>query len=554
MKKLLTAIALMLCVLMLLITASAENRTQQEAVSWANSRLSEKWNKDYDGVNGCLDIDLIKYYYNWLGASPVYGYAYAYVNCVLPNGWTRSSTPMQGDIVVWGAKVGIAGQYGHVGIVTKVSGSEITYVATGDGAVQCTSHTVSRYDASTYIHPSFATNAYLDINWRIDGKNEDSAQSAGTVDVYINGIRVANDVNDYYAQHTSGSTYEIKDIEAKSGYRYSGVVSGQLNGKLSGDVSVRLQFDKEASPVPYGTSVVITGNDVPVRSYPNMYANQIGTAAKNTYFTYLGNTSTDERGVNWYEISYYTQIGWVSSRLSALSDDSWQPVSGDTVSVVSGNTNIRSEPNLNCTILGVGYAGSSYEYLGKTAVDDRNITWYQIRYKGAAAWISSKYTQIVHGGSSGDWDDDDWGKQTPKITSVTQSSYLVNNTPVVDGAKAFDGDNSTCWCVREYNYGFGHWVQVNYASKFQASGFTIVNGYNKTRGNSDYWALNSRVSNIAVYCDGSYIGTYKLSDTRSAQTISFGWPVSGSSFQFVIRGAYPGTQYTDVCISEIKLY
>ena len=550
MKKFFAVVALALVVLVMGSLALAESRTQQEALSWANSRLSEAWAQDYDGINGCQDVDLIKYYYSWLGASRVYGYGYVYVNCSLPTGWTRSSTPMQGDIAVWGANVGGAGQYGHVGIVTKVSGSYITYIATNDGAIQCTEHTVSRYNPSTFIHPAFVSYASLDINWRIDGKDENSSQNAGTVDVYINGAKVADDVDDYYVQHVKGSTYEIKDIKPKSGYQYAGVVSGNLSGTLSGDTAVRIGFDKYVAPVISGASVIITGTDVPVRSAPNTGGYQLGTALKESVFQYLGNSATDSRGVVWYNISYYSQSGWVSSRLSTLKDDPSGFSSGDTVNVVSGNTNIRSLPSLSGKILGVGYKGSSFTYLGQSAVDERGITWYKISYKSSSAWISSKYTELVQKGSD-PWDD--WGGWTPSVAYISQSAYLTNNNPVVDGSKAFDGDTATCWCVSEYNYSFGQWVEIGYTSQRSVNGFTIYNGYNKTRGSNDYWKLNSRVSSIAVYCDGAYIGMYTLSDVRTAQTISFSWPVSGSTFKFVIRGAYPGTKYADVCISEIIL-
>ncbi len=556
MKKLLLIVSLMLCAVMLLSFASAENRTRQEAVAWANSRLNEGWKQDYDGLNGCQDIDLIKYYYTWLGQNRVYGYAYTYVNCALPTGWTRSSVPQTGDIVVWGANVGIAGQYGHVGIVIAVNGSNVTYVATNDGAVQCTSHTVNRYNASTYIHPAFLTYASLDLNWRVDGVDQNSTQSAGTADVYINGVRVADDASDYYASHAAGSTYEIRDIKPKSGYSYAGVVTGSLSGTLSGNVEVRLSFVKNATPSYSGTGVTITGDNVPVRSYPSTTSYSLGTAVKGSSYQYLNSTFTDNRGVNWYKILFNGQNGWVSSRLSKLGNDPGGYKSGDRVNVVSGNTNIRNEPNLYCTILGVAYKGSGYEYLGQTATDDRGITWYLIRYKNSSAWISSRYTQLEHSGSydwgSDDWGSDDWGSLTPTIASVNQSAYLVSNNPVVDGAKAFDGDKSTCWCVSEYNYSFGQWVEVRFTAKRTVTGFTIYNGYNKTRGNNDYWYLNSRVSNIAVYCDDSYVGTFKLTDTRAAQSINLGWPVSGTSFKFVIRGAYAGSKYADVCISEIE--
>ena len=537
----------------LLCFANAEGRTQQEALSWANARYSEGWQQDYDGINGCQDVDLVKYYYSWLGANPVSGYGYAYVNSTLPTGWTRSSTPQAGDIAVWGANVGVAGQYGHVGIVTNVSGSYFTYVATNDGATKCTRHTVSRYNASIFIHPSFASYAALDINWRIDGADENSAQNAGTCDVYINGARVADDVSDYYAEHMRGSYYEIRDIKAKNGYTYSSVYSGSTSGTLNGNTEVRLSFITSYQP-SNGSTVRINSASVPVRSYPSTSATQLGTVSSGQYFAYLGNTFKDSRGVNWYNISYNSQSGWVSSRLTTLSDNPGEYASGDTVYVNGGNTNIRTQPSLtNSKILAVGYKGSTWTYLGKNSVDERGITWYQINYKGTAAWVSSVYTQLIHSENAYDWDDD-WSKAKPGIKLVNQSSYLVSNTPTVDGKKAFDGDKSTCWCVRESNYSFGQWVEVQYSSSIEVSGFTICNGYNKVRNGNDYWLLNSRVSNIAVYCDGAYVGIYQLNDTRSAQTVSFSWPVTGSTFKFVIRGAYPGQKYADVCISEIAFY
>ncbi len=551
MKKLFLIAALILTLALGCQIACAETRTSREALSWANARLSEGWQQDYDRINGCQDIDLIKYYFAYLGERQVYGYAYVYTRCALPSGWTRSSIPQVGDIVVWGANVGAWGRYGHVGIVTAVGGSNITYIATNDGAVQCTQHTISRTNASCYIHPAFASYASLTLSFRVDGRDVSGYQSAGTADVYVNGVRVADDAYQYSGSHPDGSAYEIRDIKPAAGYSYTGVSAGKLTGTLTGAVQVKLGFDKYVAPVITGASVIVNSADVPVRNYPSTSGGILGYAVRGSAYTYLNSTVADSRGVNWYAVSYYGQNGWISSRLSSLKEDSQQYGSGDRVDVISGDTNIRSLPNLSSKILGVAYKGTSWSYLGESSVDERGITWYKISYNGSYAWISAKYTQLVKSGGSG-WDD--WSYSDPKLSSVSQSAYLVNNNPVVDGKKAFDSDTSTCWSVSEYNYSFGQWVEATYNQSRTVSGFSIVNGYNKIKNNNDYWQLNSRVSNLAVYCDGMYIGAYKLSDTRSSQYISFGKTVTGKSFRFVIRGAYAGTKYSDVCISEIVLY
>lgn len=85
---------------------------------------------------------------------------------------------------------------------------------------------------------------YLDINGWIDGKSEGDISKSGTADVYINGSLASNDCTDYYTQHYAGTTYEIKDIKAKPGYRYNGVKSGSLSGTLNSTTTVVLSFSK----------------------------------------------------------------------------------------------------------------------------------------------------------------------------------------------------------------------------------------------------------------------------------------------------------------------
>ena len=38
--------------------------------------------------------------------------------------------------------------------------------------------------------------------------------------------------------------------------------------------------------------------------------------------------------------------------------------------------------------------GDTAEYLSKTSVDDRGVTWYAIRTSQGEGWISSKYAKL----------------------------------------------------------------------------------------------------------------------------------------------------------------
>ena len=112
------------------VDVNGATHTQAEAVAWANSQIGKGLN--YDGVYGNQCVDLIAYYYQYLGASTPGGNAEAYRYNALPSGWTRVGSPQAGDIAVWKPNYQYGayqtGAYGHVGIVTGVNGSNITVV------------------------------------------------------------------------------------------------------------------------------------------------------------------------------------------------------------------------------------------------------------------------------------------------------------------------------------------------------------------------------------------------------------------------------------------
>lgn len=81
------------------------------------------------------------------------------------------------------------------------------------------------------------------MNGLLDDANVDNISGFGTADVYINGILVEDDVQDFYGVYVYGTNYTITDIKPISGHTYN------ANG---GDNAPKEQ-DK-----PYGTNVNIT--------------------------------------------------------------------------------------------------------------------------------------------------------------------------------------------------------------------------------------------------------------------------------------------------------
>lgn len=91
-------------------TVNAVSRTADEAINWCASKVGQAL--DYDGAYGAQCVDLIMYYYQFLGVSGGGGNARDYTSNALPSGFTRTygGKPQKGDILIY------TGGYGHVAI------------------------------------------------------------------------------------------------------------------------------------------------------------------------------------------------------------------------------------------------------------------------------------------------------------------------------------------------------------------------------------------------------------------------------------------------------
>lgn len=104
--------------------ATTNGHSQEDAVTWAKRQEGETFGQ-------C--VFLVKAYYEYLGQSTPYGNAYEYLdgsNQHVPDGWTYQSYPQPGDIAVWDRYVWAnpgwkTDEWGHVGIVIEIQGSNI---------------------------------------------------------------------------------------------------------------------------------------------------------------------------------------------------------------------------------------------------------------------------------------------------------------------------------------------------------------------------------------------------------------------------------------------
>jgi len=141
------------------VNAYATSKTQADAVNWANAQIGKSL--DQDGVYGAQCVDLIRYYYQFLGVSPVSGNGCDYAKNSLPSGWQRIKTyngfvPQPGDIAVW---TYASSAYGHVAIITSADSSKMNVVEQNGSTHITRSHFYS-YSYGTFygvIRPNFAS-------------------------------------------------------------------------------------------------------------------------------------------------------------------------------------------------------------------------------------------------------------------------------------------------------------------------------------------------------------------------------------------------------------
>ncbi len=88
--------------------------------------------------------------------------------------------------------------------------------------------------------------AAVDVNGYLDGSLSGDLGNYGTFDMYIDGSCVSSGVNDYYNGAVNiGSSYQVSNIKANSGYKYNGIYSGNTSGTLSSSgATIVLSFSK----------------------------------------------------------------------------------------------------------------------------------------------------------------------------------------------------------------------------------------------------------------------------------------------------------------------
>ena len=210
------------------VNASTNGYTRQQAVNWAISQIGKSI--DADGAYGYQCVDLARAYYVYLGQSQVSGHGKDYATNSLPAGWTRiqnsgSFTPMPGDVAVW---TNTASGYGHVAIITAVSGANITIVEQNYEGAYCSKRTCATSGIWGVVRPNFPAD-YVDLGTNFFGVifNTACGKAVSYADGYVKlntEIGHANQVW-YFVRQNDGSYAITSAINGKALEMYNGITN-----------------------------------------------------------------------------------------------------------------------------------------------------------------------------------------------------------------------------------------------------------------------------------------------------------------------------------------
>ena len=160
----------------------------------------------------------------------------------------------------------------------------------------------------------------VDINGWLDGAMAGNIAGYGTVDVWINGEKVADDVTDYSAKWPAGTSYEVNDIKAAQGHAYVGVADGTLSGTVGeGYTGIRLSFSTQ-----YTVSFDANGGDVSTANKTVLLGGKYGTLPVPSREGY--------RFTGWYsENALITASTVVSKDAATALTAHWEAISAEEV-------------------------------------------------------------------------------------------------------------------------------------------------------------------------------------------------------------------------------
>ena len=217
----------------------------------------------------------------------------------LPNTYTLTFNANGGSVSPTSTTITYNSTYGASGVWPTPTRTNYRfdgwYTSTSGGTRIVESETV-KVTSNTTLYAHWTALYYLDLNTYINGVNNTS-EAAITADVYIGGSIAASGVSDYWIQHPVNTTYEIKNINAKSGFTKLNVTgaSGTLDSNKQCIVYVGRNYT-----VTYKANGGTGSDQTQAINYGTAWTTKSSSTFSRTGYSFSGwNTATDGSGISY---------------------------------------------------------------------------------------------------------------------------------------------------------------------------------------------------------------------------------------------------------------
>lgn len=142
------------------------------------------------------------------------------------------------------------------------------------------------------------------------------------------------------------------------------------------------------------------------------------------------------------------------------------------------------------------------------------------------------------------------GRRLEIASSMGSSTLPAEGDNTYGASNATDGDLSTCWSEGIDGQGVGEWIRLALNRPVVLTTIEIANGYQK---DDRRFYGNPRVARLLIEYSTGSSQTVQLYDSTGFQIVT---PLADATewVRFTIESTYPGENWQDTSISEIRLY
>lgn len=153
-------------------------------------------------------------------------------------------------------------------------------------------------------------------------------------------------------------------------------------------------------------------------------------------------------------------------------------------------------------------------------------------------------------------------KQMVSTEILDGAEFCASSALNSQGAGHYGPDNagviatpngSGAWCEGVKGPGIGEWISVEIFPKNPVRTLMVTNGYQKENSSAKKsrkaYSRNGRIRRVLIENDSGLHFTSTLADTMDAQNIRLpGW-VEAGRLRLTILSVYPGSHYSDTCLT-----